>query len=81
MPDVIRFHCTAMVPADAPGLWRVRLANGHELLAHPARTPHLASGKNSELNQKEILPGQSLVVVCSPFDLSRGHIESSTEDS
>ncbi|MHB2018012.1 MAG: translation initiation factor IF-1 [Candidatus Xenobia bacterium] len=47
-------------------MFKVRLANGHEVLAH-------VSGK-TRLNQIRVLPGDRVTVELSPFDLTRGRI-------
>ncbi len=47
-------------------LFKVELANGHEVLAH-------VSGK-IRLNFIKILPGDRVLVELSPFDLGRGRI-------
>lgn len=47
-------------------MFKVQLANGHEVLAH-------ISGK-IRLNFIRILPGDRVLVELSPYDLSRGRI-------
>ena len=47
-------------------MFRVKLANGHEVLAH-------ISGK-IRLHYIRILPGDRVLVELSPYDLSRGRI-------
>ena len=47
-------------------MYRVRLENGHELLAH-------ISGK-MRMNFIRILPGDKVTVELSPYDLTRGRI-------
>jgi translation initiation factor IF-1 len=47
-------------------MFRVELANGHNVLAH-------VSGK-IRLNFIKILPGDRVLVELSPYDLSRGRI-------
>jgi translation initiation factor IF-1 len=47
-------------------MFRVELANGHKVLAH-------VSGK-MRMNFIRILPGDSVVIELSPYDLSRGRI-------
>jgi len=47
-------------------MFRVELANGHEVLAH-------ASGK-MRLHFIRILPGDRVLVELSPYDLSRGRV-------
>jgi translation initiation factor IF-1 len=47
-------------------MFKVELANGHEVLAH-------ISGK-IRLNFIRILPGDRVLVELSPYDLSRGRI-------
>ena len=47
-------------------MFRVELANGHEILAH-------ISGK-MRLNFIRILPGDTVTVEMSPYDLSKGRI-------
>ena len=47
-------------------MFRVELANGHRVLAH-------VSGK-MRMNFIRILPGDSVMLELSPYDLSRGRI-------
>lgn len=47
-------------------MFRVLLQNGHEILAH-------ISGK-MRLNFIKILPGDSVIVEMSPYDLTKGRI-------
>lgn len=47
-------------------MFRVELANGHKVLAH-------VSGK-MRMNFIRILPGDTVIVELSPYDLSRGRI-------
>lgn len=47
-------------------MFRVELTNGHKILAH-------ISGK-MRMNYIRILPGDSVTVEMSPYDLSRGRI-------
>ena len=47
-------------------MFRVELSNGHKVLAH-------VSGK-MRMNFIRILPGDSVVIELSPYDLSRGRI-------
>jgi translation initiation factor IF-1 len=47
-------------------MFRVELANGHRVLAH-------VSGK-MRMNFIRILPGDSVTIELSPYDLSRGRI-------
>ncbi len=47
-------------------MFRVELANGHKVLAH-------ISGK-IRLHYIKILPGDRVLVVLSPYDLTRGRI-------
>lgn len=47
--------------------FRVRLTNGHEIMAH-------LSGK-LRLNYIRILPGDTVIVELSTYDLSRGRIK------
>ena len=48
------------------GMFRVQLANEHQVLAH-------ASGK-IRLNFIRILPGDRVLVELSPYDLTRGRV-------
>jgi|TARA_B110000263_G_scaffold84199_1_gene73651 translation initiation factor IF-1 len=48
------------------GMFRVELANEHEVLAH-------ASGK-IRLNFIRVLPGDKVLVELSPYDLTRGRV-------
>lgn len=47
-------------------MFRVQLANGHEILAH-------ISGK-MRMNFIRILPGDTVTVEMSPYDLTKGRI-------
>jgi translation initiation factor IF-1 len=47
-------------------MFRVKLENGHEILAH-------ISGK-LRMNYIKILPGDTVTVVLSPYDLTKGRI-------
>jgi translation initiation factor IF-1 len=47
-------------------MFRVELANGHKVLAH-------VSGK-MRMNFIRILPGDTVILELSPYDLSRGRI-------
>jgi len=47
-------------------VFRVELANGHEVMAH-------ISGK-MRLHYIKILPGDTVVVELSPYDLNRGRV-------
>jgi translation initiation factor IF-1 len=47
-------------------MFRVKLPNGHEILAH-------ISGK-MRMNYIKILPGDKVTVEMSPYDLTRGRI-------
>ncbi|MBC8588149.1 translation initiation factor IF-1 [Paratissierella segnis] len=63
--DVIEVEGTV---ADAlpNAIFKVRLENGHEILAH-------ISGK-LRMNYIRILPGDKVTVELSPYDLTRGRI-------
>ena len=56
----------AVTEALPNAMFRVELANGHNVLAH-------ISGK-MRLNFIRILPGDRVMVELSPYDLSRGRI-------
>ena len=63
--DAIRVD--AVVREALPNaVFKVALENGHEILAH-------VSGK-MRMNFIRILPGDSVTVELSPYDLSRGRI-------
>jgi translation initiation factor IF-1 len=63
--DAIRLQ--AKVHEALPNaMFRVQLENGHQVLAH-------VSGK-MRMNFIRILPGDTVVVELSPYDLSRGRI-------
>lgn len=47
-------------------MFKVKLENGHEILAH-------ISGK-LRMNYIKILPGDAVTVVLSPYDLTKGRI-------
>ncbi len=55
-----------VVEALPNALFRVELTNGHELLAH-------ISGK-IRVHRIRILPGDTVIVEVSPYDLSKGRI-------
>ncbi|HUS45213.1 MAG TPA: translation initiation factor IF-1 [Phycisphaerae bacterium] len=63
--DVIRMEgeVTEALPS---AVFRVRLENGHEVLAH-------VSGR-MRMHYIRILPGDRVTVELSPYDLSRGRI-------
>ena len=63
--DVIEVEGT-VVDALPNAIFKVRLENGHEILAH-------ISGK-LRMNYIRILPGDKVVVELSPYDLTRGRI-------
>jgi translation initiation factor IF-1 len=63
--DTIRLE--AKVTEALPNaMFRVELENGHKILAH-------VSGK-MRMNFIRILPGDTVVVEMSPYDLNRGRI-------
>jgi len=63
--DAIRVQ--AKVTEALPNaMFRVELENGHQILAH-------VSGK-MRMNFIRILPGDSILVEMSPYDLNRGRI-------
>ena len=55
-----------VVEALPNAMFRVELANGHEVMAH-------ISGK-IRMHYIRILPGDSVLIELSPYDLSRGRI-------
>ena len=55
-------HCTMMTNA----MFKVELENGHIVLAH-------ISGK-LRMNYIKILPGDTVTIEMSPYDLSKGRI-------
>ncbi|KPU26782.1 translation initiation factor IF-1 [Caloranaerobacter sp. TR13] len=63
--DVIEVEGT-VIEALPNAMFKVRLDNGHELLAH-------ISGK-LRMNFIRILPGDKVTVELSPYDLTRGRI-------
>lgn len=63
--DVIEVEGTVVEPLPN-AMFRVRLDNGHMVLAH-------VSGK-IRMNFIRILPGDRVMVELSPYDLSRGRI-------
>lgn len=63
--DAIEVEGT-VVEALPNAMFKVKLANGHEILAH-------ISGK-LRLNFIRILQGDSVLVEMSPYDLSKGRI-------
>ncbi|MBU5438621.1 translation initiation factor IF-1 [Tissierella sp. MSJ-40] len=63
--DVIEVEGT-VVDALPNAIFKVKLENGHEILAH-------ISGK-LRMNYIRILPGDKVTVELSPYDLTRGRI-------
>ena len=63
--DAIRLQAKVL-EALPNALFRVELENGHEILAH-------VSGK-MRMHFIRILPGDSITVEMSPYDLNRGRI-------
>jgi len=63
--DVIEVEGT-VVEALPNAMFRVKLENGHEILAH-------ISGK-LRMNFIRILPGDKVTLELSPYDLTRGRI-------
>ncbi|MBP2016937.1 translation initiation factor IF-1 [Symbiobacterium terraclitae] len=63
--DVIEVEGTVVEPLPN-AMFRVKLANGHQVLAH-------VSGK-IRMNFIRILPGDRVTVELSPYDLTRGRI-------
>ena len=63
--DVIEVEGVVRLPLPN-AMFRVDLANGHEVLAH-------ISGK-MRLHYIKIVPGDRVLVELSPYDLSRGRI-------
>ncbi|MHB1127435.1 MAG: translation initiation factor IF-1 [Bacillota bacterium] len=63
--DVIEVEGTVVEPLPN-AMFRVKLANGHKVLAH-------VSGK-IRMNYIRILPGDRVTVELSPYDLTRGRI-------
>ncbi len=63
--DVIEFEGT-ILEALPSAMFKVRLENGHEILAH-------VSGKIRK-NFIRILPGDTVKVEMTPYDLTRGRI-------
>lgn len=67
MPKKDVIEVEGMVREALPNaVFRVELANGHEVLAH-------ASGK-MRLHFIRILPGDRVLVELSPYDLTRGRV-------
>ncbi len=63
--DTIRLQAT-VTDALPNAMFRVELENGHKILAH-------VSGK-MRMHFIRILPGDTVVVEMSPYDLNRGRI-------
>jgi translation initiation factor IF-1 len=63
--DVIRLQAT-VTDALPNAMFRVELENGHKILAH-------VSGK-MRMHFIRILPGDTVTVEMSPYDLNRGRI-------
>jgi translation initiation factor IF-1 len=67
MPKKDAIEVEGVVKTPLPNaMFRVDLANGHEVLAH-------ISGK-MRLHYIKIVPGDRVLVELSPYDLSRGRI-------
>ena len=67
MPKKDAIRLQAKVTEALPNaMFRVELENGHKVLAH-------VSGK-MRMNFIRILPGDTVVVEMSPYDLNRGRI-------
>jgi translation initiation factor IF-1 len=67
MPKKDAIEVEGVVKIPLPNaMFRVNLANGHEVLAH-------ISGK-MRLHYIKIVPGDRVLVELSPYDLSRGRI-------
>lgn len=67
MPKEDSIRVEATVKESLPNaMFKVVLENGHEVLAH-------VSGK-MRMNYIRILPGDSVTVELSPYDLSKGRI-------
>ena len=63
--DVLKMN-GKVLEALSNAMFRVELDNGHEILAH-------ISGK-MRMNYARIMPGDSVQVEMSPYDLSKGRI-------
>ncbi|MDH4201853.1 MAG: translation initiation factor IF-1 [Phycisphaerae bacterium] len=63
--DAIKFEAK-VVEALPNAMFRVELENGHQILAH-------VSGK-MRMHFIRILPGDTVMVEMSPYDLTRGRI-------
>ena len=63
--DVIKMNGT-VTEALSNAMFRVELENGHEILAH-------ISGK-MRMNYIRIMPGDSVQVEMSPYDVTKGRI-------
>ena len=63
--DAIRFEAK-VIEAKPNAVFRVELENGHQILAH-------VSGK-MRMHFIRILPGDTVTVEMSPYDLTRGRI-------
>ena len=63
--DVIKMNGT-VTEALSNAMFRVELENGHEIIAH-------ISGK-MRMNYIRIMPGDSVQVEMSPYDLTKGRI-------
>jgi translation initiation factor IF-1 len=63
--DTIKLQAT-VTDALPNAMFRVQLENGHQVLAH-------VSGK-MRMNFIRILPGDTVIIEMSPYDLNRGRI-------
>ncbi|MDZ7726932.1 MAG: translation initiation factor IF-1 [Dehalococcoidia bacterium] len=67
MPKTDSLQVEGVVTKALPNaMFRVELANGHEVLAH-------ISGKMRK-NYIRVLPGDRVIVELSPYDLTRGRL-------
>lgn len=66
-PDKGFISVTATVTESLPAaMFRVKLENGHEILAH-------LSGK-MRMHRLKVLPGDVVTIEMSPYDLTKGRI-------
>lgn len=63
--DAIKLNAE-VIEALPNAMFRVKLENGHEILAH-------VSGK-MRMHFIRILPGDTVIIEMSPYDLNRGRI-------
>jgi translation initiation factor IF-1 len=60
--------------AQPNAMFRVELANGHQVLAHLSHQVLAHLSGRMRVNYIKVLPGDRVIVELSPYDLTRGRI-------